>query len=116
MKKLSLYIFLVLMWCNVGFAIDTWKCKNYRFGKVYYHVDDSLIEMRFPNGDGRVFKIKIDQREYKISVYGEYSNKETNFNYDVYLDYQDRYAIVRTQDALSGYSSSYKDTDCSMYK
>ncbi len=23
MKKLSLYIFLVLMWCNVGFAKDT---------------------------------------------------------------------------------------------
>ena len=22
MKKLSLYIFLVLMWCNVGFAVD----------------------------------------------------------------------------------------------
>jgi len=27
MKKLSLYIFLVLMWCNVGFAEDKKKLK-----------------------------------------------------------------------------------------
>ena len=26
MKKLSLYIFLVLMWCNVGFAYDIKMC------------------------------------------------------------------------------------------
>ena len=26
MKKLSLYIFLVLMWCNVGFAYDITMC------------------------------------------------------------------------------------------
>ena len=25
MKKLSFYIFLVLMWCNLGFA-ETWSC------------------------------------------------------------------------------------------
>ena len=25
MRKISLYVFLILMWCNVGFA-ETWSC------------------------------------------------------------------------------------------
>ena len=28
MKKLSLYIFFLLMWCNVGFAIDNWRIEQ----------------------------------------------------------------------------------------
>ncbi len=44
MKKLSLYIFLVLMWCNVGFAelIEFNKCvwTEYRGGKTAYKVGD----------------------------------------------------------------------------
>ena len=28
MKKLSLYVFLVLIWCNVGFATPIWKISD----------------------------------------------------------------------------------------
>ena len=61
------------------------------------------------------FSIKKDQREYKISVYGEFINKQTNFDYDIYMDYQGKYVINRPQDALSGYSKSYTDKNCVIF-
>ena len=46
MKKLSLYVFLVLMWCNVGFAgfgdkTSVIKCEGYKF-KILDHKEKGL--------------------------------------------------------------------------
>ena len=44
MKKLSLYIFLVLMWCNVGFAEEA-ECNtlNECLDKGYVQIDKILF-------------------------------------------------------------------------
>ena len=115
MKKL-LSIFLALAFLISGSAYaETWTCENHRFGKVMYDVKDTKIVLSFPNNDGRTFKITKDQRQYKISVYGEFSNKQTDFDYDIYMDYGDKNVIVRTQDALSGFSRSYTDKNCVIF-
>ncbi len=61
MKKLSLYIFLVLMWCNVGFAelIEFNKCvwTEYRGGKTAYKV-----------GDFDTFKHEINVEDVILSI------------------------------------------------
>ena len=45
MKKISLYIFLVLMWCNVGFAEDA-DCNtlNECLDKGYVQIDKILFK------------------------------------------------------------------------
>ena len=114
MKKLLGIVVLGLYLSGNAFA-ETWTCENHRFGKVMYDVKDTKIVLSFPNNDGRTFKITKDQRQYKISVYGEFSNKQTNFDYDIYMDYGDKNVIVRTQDALSGFSRSYTDKNCVIF-
>ena len=114
MKKLLKIVVLGLLLSGNVFA-ETWSCDNDRFGKSMYEVKASEIVLTFPNNDGRTFKITKDQRQYKISVYGEFSNKQTNFDYDIYMDYGDKYVINRTLDALSGFSRSYTDTNCSIF-
>ena len=48
MKKLSLYVFLVLMWCNVGVAKDTiLKCKDSGNSIVSIIVDESKNKIIF---------------------------------------------------------------------
>ena len=114
MKKLLSIIVLGLLVSGNTYA-ETWTCENKRFGKVMYDVKETDIVLIFPNNDGRTFKITKDQRQYKISVYGESSNKQTNFDYDIYMDYVDKNVIVRTQDALSGFSRSYIDNNCVIF-
>ena len=114
MKKLLGIVVLGLLLSVNAFA-ETWSCDNDRFGKSMYEVKDSEIVLTFPNNDARTFKITKDQRQYKISVYGEFSNKQTNFDYDIYMDYGDKYVINRTLDALSGFSRSYTDTNYSIF-
>lgn len=114
MKKLLGIVFLGLLWSSLSYS-ETWTCDNYRFEKSIYEVEETEIVLKFPNNDGWTYKIKKDQREYKISVYGEFINKQTNFNYDIYMDYQGKYVINRTQDALSGYSKSYTDKNCVIF-
>ena len=114
MKKLLGILVLGLL-LNVNTYAETWTCENHRFGKVMYDVKDTEIVLRFPNNDGRTFKITKDQRQYRISVYGEFSNKQTDFDYDIYMDYEDKNVIVRTQDAISGFSRSYTDNNCVIF-
>ena len=71
MKKLLGIIVLGLLLSGNAYA-ETWTCENHRFGKVMYDVKDTEIVLSFPNNDGRTFKITKDQRQYKISVYGEF--------------------------------------------
>ena len=114
MKKLLSILVLSLLFGGSGYA-ETWTCENHIFGKVMYDVKDTEIVLRFPNNDGRTFKITKDQRQYRISVYGEFSNKQTDFDYDIYMDYEDKNVIVRTQDAISGFSRSYTDNNCVIF-
>ena len=114
MKKLLGIVVLGLL-LNGNTYAETWTCENHRFGKVMYDVKDTEIVLRFPNNDGRTFKITKDQRKYRISVYGEFSNKQTDFDYDIYMDYEDKNVIVRTQDAISGFSRSYTDNNCVIF-
>ena len=114
MKKLLAIVGLGFLFSgNVN--AETWTCENYRFGKVIYEVKDSTIELKYPNGDARTFKITKDQREFKISIFGEMKNKDTNFDYDIYMDYGDKFVINRTLDALSGFSRSYTDQNCVIF-
>ena len=115
MRKLLAIIVLGFLWSGNAYA-ETWTCENYRFGKTIYEVKDSEIELKFPNNDGRTFKITKDQRKYKISVFGEMKNTDTNFNYDIYMDYGDKYVTNRTLDDLSGFSRSYTDKNCTIFK
>ena len=114
MKKFLGIIVLGLFWSSFALA-ETWTCVNYRFGDVKYEVKSSEIILTYPNNDGRTFKITKDQREYKISVFGEVSNKSTNFDNDIYMDYGGKYVINRRLDALSGYSVSHTDKNCVIY-
>ena len=114
MKKLLGIVVLGLLLSGNVYA-ETWSCDNDRFGKSMYEVKESEIVLTFPNSDGRTFTITKDQREYKISVYGEFSNKQTNFDYDIYMDYENKNVIVRTQDAISGFSRSYTDKNCVIF-
>ena len=114
MKKLLGIVVLGLLLS--GFALaETWTCDNFRHGKAMYEVKDSEIILSFPNNDGRTFKITKDQREYKISIFGEMSDKKTDFDFDIYMDYGDKYVINRTLDALSGFSRSYTDKNCVIF-
>tara|TARA_B100001093_G_C26782067_1_gene995062 strand:- start:579 stop:926 length:348 start_codon:yes stop_codon:yes gene_type:complete len=115
MKKQSLYVFLVLMFCNVSIA-ETWTCENFRHGKVIYEVKDTKIILKFPNNDGRNFIITKDKREFNLFVYGEGSDKLIDFDYDIYMDYRGKYVINRTQDTLSGYSHRHTDKNCVIFK
>ena len=114
MNKLLGIVVLGLFWSSFALA-ETWTCDNSRFGKAMYEVKDSEIILIFPNNDGRTFKITKDQRKCKISIFGEMSNKQTNFDYDIYMDYGDKYVINRTLDALSGFSRSYTDKNCVIF-
>ena len=112
MKKLLGIVVLGLLLSSFALA-ETWTCDNSRFGKAMYEVKDSEIILTFPNSDGRTFKITKDKR--KVSIFGEMSNKQTNFDYDIYMDYGDKYVINRTLDALSGFSRSYTDKNCVIF-
>ena len=114
MKKILGIVVLGLLLSGNAYA-ETWTCENYRFGSVKYEVKSSEIILTYPNNDGRTFKITKDQREYKISVFGEVSNKSTNFDNDIYMDYGGKYVINRRLDALSGYSASHTDKNCVIY-
>jgi hypothetical protein len=111
-KQLLTFLALFLMLGGVASA-ETWTCDNSSFGKAMYEVKDSEIILTFPNNDGRTFKITKDKR--KVSIFGEMSNKKTNFDYDIYMDYGDKYVINRTLDALSGFSRSYTDKNCVIF-
>ena len=114
MKKLLGIVVLGLLLSGNAFG-ETWTRDNFRHGKAMYEVKDSEIILSFPNNDGITFKITKDQRQYQISVYGEFSDKQSDFDFDIYMDYGGKYVINRTQDALSGYSKSYTDKNCVIF-
>ena len=71
MKKLSLYIFLVLIYCNIGFADinDVYFCEMEKFVKI---TDNEVIE--FTN---QKFKFKRNQNNLKFGSGGFFQDYET---------------------------------------
>ena len=114
MKK-RLFTILFTFFLSGSSYAETWTCDNYRFGKSIYEVTEKEVVLKFPNNDGRTFVITKDYREQKVSIFGEKSNKETQFDYDIYMDYQEKYVINRTLDAVYGFSRSYTDNNCEIF-
>ena len=114
MKK-RLFTILFTFFLSGSSYAETWTCDNYRFGKSIYEVTEKEVVLKFPNNDGRTFVITKDYREQKVSIFGEKSNKETKFDYDIYMDYQEKYVINRTLDAVYGFSRSYTDNNCKIF-
>ena len=69
MKKLSLYIFLVLMWCNVGFA-ESYVCKD--DDNTTNKVETSIWE-RYSKDQFALRIINDDQKIY-FDIYHEDQN------------------------------------------
>ena len=71
MKKLSLYIFLVLIYCNVGFADvnDVYFCEMEKFVKI---TDNEVIELT-----NQKFKFKRNQNNLKFGSGGFFKDYET---------------------------------------
>ena len=69
MKKLSLYIFLVLMWCNVGFA-EVYYCSE--FGSTGF----------LPNHNGGYKTTNFNLQKFKAKIDFEnksYESKDSDF-------------------------------------
>ena len=96
-------------------SAETWVCKNDRFGELIYEVNKSEIIQKFPNNDFRIFQITKDKRKHNISIFGVFKNKKTNYEFDIYMDYNDKIVILRTLDSTSGFSNSYTDINCSIF-
>ena len=71
MKKLSLYIFLVLIYCNVGFAAinDVYLCE---MDKIVKTTDKEVIEFK-----NQKFKFKRNQNNLKFGAGGFFDDYET---------------------------------------
>jgi len=126
MKRLSLYIFLVLMWCNVGFAddISEYQIEGISIGdslldhmskeeiiseievnkSTYNSLTDEFGEVylfgEFKNYDSLSFKVKIKDKHYFIySITG-------GMLYDDKLDM----CLAKQKELEKEFSSTYKNT------
>ena len=103
MKKLIGISFLGLIFCINAYA-GTWICKS----------DDKFIYEVFPNDDTRKYKITKDFRDANISLFGV--SKGSVYDYDVYMDFNDRNVKVRQLDRQFGVSGSYYNTECEIFR
>ena len=98
MKKLSLYVFLVFMWCNFGFAeeriINRPYCGHYTYGdglssfrvitKFFISREDNSIFGIFTNDEygevyeGILFKGKLKDKKLTILTTDEHMHGEAN--------------------------------------
>ena len=71
MKKISLYIFLILMFCNVGFTAinDVYYCET---DKIVKTTDKEFIEFK-----GEKFKFKRTQNNLEYGSGGFFNDYET---------------------------------------
>ena len=82
MKKLSLYIFLVLMWCNVGFA-ESYVCK-----------DDKTAT----NTVGTYIWERHSKDQFSLRVI----NKDQKIYFDIYHEDQNSIILIATASGTSG--------------
>jgi hypothetical protein len=93
----------------------TWICKSERFGKFKWEYDKKYIYEVFPNDEDRKYKITKDFSKNKISIFGV-SKGGAIFDYDVYMDFNDKNIKVRQLDREFGISGEYYNTDCEIFK
>ena len=81
MKKLSLYVFLVLMWCNVGFA-EKKSLIDIKIGdKITEHFSTNQIIEYYVDDDVTEEDIRVYGKNYKYSFMA-FVNDGTFKNYD----------------------------------
>ena len=115
MKYCSIIIISMFLFIN-SVGAEIWICKSDRYDQVKFEITDNEIIQTFPNNDGRTYKITIDKREAGISVFGEMSNKESQYDFDIFMEYESKSVKVRRLDRMFGRSGSYIDKDCIIYK
>ena len=114
MKKLLGLLFLNLLFIVNAYS-GTWICKSERFGKFKWEYDNKYIYEVFPNDETRKYKITKDFSKDKISIYGV-SKGGAIFDYDIYMDFNDKNIKVRQLDRKFGISGEYYNTDCEIFR
>lgn len=114
MMRILSIIFLTFAICGNAYS-GTWICKSERFGKFKWEYDSKYIYEVFPNDDTRKYKITKDFSKNRISIFGE-SKGGAIFDYDVYMDFNDKNIKVRQLDREFGISGEYYNTDCEIYR
>ncbi|OUW02023.1 MAG: hypothetical protein CBD16_04625 [Betaproteobacteria bacterium TMED156] len=114
MKKLLTIMVLGLLLSGNAYS-ETWICKSKRFGELKWEIDKKYIYEVFPNDDARKYKITKDFSKNKISIFGV-SKGGAMFDYDVYLDFNNKSIKVRQFDREFGISGEYYNTDCKIFK
>ena len=114
MKKLLGIVVLGFLFSGNTYSA-TWICKSERFGKFKWEYDKKYIYEVYPNDEIRKYKITKDFSKNKISIFGV-SKSGAIFDYDVYMDFNDKIIKVRQLDRKYGISGEYYNTDCEIYK
>ena len=93
--------------------------KMIRIGELDFYLKYGSIPIKLP------FSIRLNdfiaekypgtEKSYSSFMSKVTVEDESSFDYDIYMDYKDKYVINRTLDALSGFSRSYTDTNCSIF-
>ena len=109
---ITISIFFFVNYANA----EIWICKSDRYDQVKFEITDNEIIQTYPNNDGRTYKITIDTREAGIGVFGEMSNKERQYDFDIFMEYESKSVKVRRLDRMFGRSVSYIDKDCIIYE
>ena len=109
MKKLSLYIFLVLMWCNVGFA-EKKDLMDIKIGEsITKHFSTYFIIENYLDDDVEEEDIRVYGKNYQYSLIG-FVNDGTFKDYDYIQVYYETKTdkIVST----SGIYETSDESDC----
>ena len=115
MKSFLTIITLIFFFINSANA-EIWICKSDRYDQVKFEITDTEIIQTYPNNDGRKYKMTIDTRKAEIGVFGEMSNKERQYDFDIFMEYESKSVKVRRLDRMFGRSGSYIDKDCIIYE
>ncbi len=115
MKSFLIIITLIFFFINSVHA-EIWICKSDRYDQVKFEITDTEIIQTYPNNDGRTYNITIDTRKAEIGVFGEMSNKERQYDFDIFIEYESKSVKVRRLDRMFGRSGSCIDKDCIIYE
>ena len=115
MKSFLIITISIFFFINPVHA-EIWICKSDRYDQVKFEITDAEVIQTYPNNDGRTYKITIDTRKAGIGLFGEMSNKERQYDFDIFMEYESKTVKVRRPDRMFGRSGSYIDKDCIIYE
>ena len=84
MKSFLIITISIFFFINPVHA-EIWICKSDRYDQVKFEITDAEIIQTYPNNDGRTYKITIDTRKAGIGLFGEMSNKERQYDFDIFM-------------------------------